>query len=233
MAVEHNAYPDRLDLCDIDLRRARELGCNIVINTDSHHISHLDAMHYGVRQLRRAWLTKADVLNTRPVEDFLAGVASAALVCAQSRLQIRYALSNDISRKVRGTEILGVVVAVASRIFVRHFQRQVSEADLRHADVASSRKALGRFDGGIYRGDQLGRPSSCVQNRHRALRFAAGPQVDECSGETRSASKKRARPERSEDTFRSHSSLPWRSAFPAVRRRSSPGDRRSLPDRQS
>src|SRR6202522_2973218 len=74
VAVEHNAYPDRLDLCDIDLRRARELGCNIVINTDSHHISHLDAMQYGIRQLRRAWLTKADVLNTRPVEDFLAAL---------------------------------------------------------------------------------------------------------------------------------------------------------------
>jgi DNA polymerase (family 10) len=74
VAVEHNAYPDRLDLCDIDLRRARELGCNIVINTDSHHISHLDAMHYGIRQLRRAWLTKADVLNTRPVEEFLAAL---------------------------------------------------------------------------------------------------------------------------------------------------------------
>jgi DNA polymerase (family X) len=74
VAVEHNAYPDRLDLCDIDLRRAREFGCNIVINTDSHHISHLDAMHYGVKQLRRAWLTKEDVLNSRPVEDFLAAL---------------------------------------------------------------------------------------------------------------------------------------------------------------
>jgi DNA polymerase (family 10) len=71
VAVEHNAYPDRLDLCDIDLRRARELGCKIVINTDSHHISHLEAMQYGVRQLRRAWLTKMDVLNTRPVDEFL------------------------------------------------------------------------------------------------------------------------------------------------------------------
>jgi DNA polymerase (family X) len=74
VAVEHNAYPDRLDLCDIHLRHARELGCNIVINTDSHHISHLDAMQYGIRQLRRAWLTKADVLNTRPVDDFLSGL---------------------------------------------------------------------------------------------------------------------------------------------------------------
>ncbi|HTZ57613.1 MAG TPA: DNA polymerase/3'-5' exonuclease PolX [Acidobacteriaceae bacterium] len=74
VAVEHNAYPDRLDLCDIDLRRARELGCKIVINTDSHHTSHLDAMQYGVRQLRRAWLTKDDVLNTKPLDAFLAGL---------------------------------------------------------------------------------------------------------------------------------------------------------------
>jgi DNA polymerase (family X) len=74
VAVEHNAYPDRLDLCDIDLRRARELGCHIVVNTDSHHISHLDAMRFGIRQLRRAWLTKEDVLNTRSVGDFLAGL---------------------------------------------------------------------------------------------------------------------------------------------------------------
>jgi DNA polymerase (family 10) len=50
------------------------LGCKIVVNTDSHQISHLDAMHYGIRQLRRAWLTKDDVLNTRPVDEFLAGL---------------------------------------------------------------------------------------------------------------------------------------------------------------
>ena len=56
------------------IETARELGCNIVINTDSHHISHLDAMHYGIKQLRRAWFTKADVLNSRPVEEFLAGL---------------------------------------------------------------------------------------------------------------------------------------------------------------
>ena len=71
VAVEHNANPHRLDLCDIDLRRARELGCSIVINTDAHHTSDMDLMQYGVRQLRRAWLTKADVLNTRSVDDFL------------------------------------------------------------------------------------------------------------------------------------------------------------------
>jgi len=74
VAVEHNADPNRLDLCDIDLRRAREMGCKIVISTDSHHISSLDMMRYGIRQLRRAWLAKEDVLNTRPVDEFLAGL---------------------------------------------------------------------------------------------------------------------------------------------------------------
>jgi DNA polymerase (family 10) len=74
VAVEHNAYPDRLDLCDRDLRLARELGCRIVINTDSHHTSHLSKMHYGVRQLRRAWLTKNDVLNTLPASEFLSAL---------------------------------------------------------------------------------------------------------------------------------------------------------------
>jgi DNA polymerase (family 10) len=74
VAVEHNAYPDRLDLCDRDLRLAKELGCRIAINTDSHHISHLTKMHYGIRQLRRAWLTKQDVLNTQPAREFLAAL---------------------------------------------------------------------------------------------------------------------------------------------------------------
>ncbi|MGB7190518.1 MAG: DNA polymerase III, partial [Acidobacteriaceae bacterium] len=74
VAVEHNAYPDRLDLCDRDLRQAKELGCAIVINTDSHHTTHMEKMRYGIRQLRRAWLGKQDVLNTRPADEFLAAL---------------------------------------------------------------------------------------------------------------------------------------------------------------
>jgi DNA polymerase (family 10) len=74
VAVEHNAYPDRLDLCDRDLRHAKELGCNIVINTDSHHTSHLEKMRYGIRQLRRAWLRKQDILNALPAGEFLAAL---------------------------------------------------------------------------------------------------------------------------------------------------------------
>jgi len=70
VAMELNAYPDRLDLCDVHLRMAKQLGVKIVINTDSHHTSHLDKIRYGILQARRAWLTKNDVLNTLPAAEF-------------------------------------------------------------------------------------------------------------------------------------------------------------------
>jgi DNA polymerase (family X) len=70
VAMELNAYPDRLDLCDRHLRMAKQYGVKIVINTDSHHTSHMEKIRYGVLQARRAWLTPADVLNTLPVEKF-------------------------------------------------------------------------------------------------------------------------------------------------------------------
>jgi len=70
VAMELNAYPDRLDLCDRHLRLAKQYGVKIVINTDSHHTSHLDKIRYGILQARRAWLTKQDVLNTLPAKEF-------------------------------------------------------------------------------------------------------------------------------------------------------------------
>jgi DNA polymerase (family 10) len=70
VAMELNSYPDRLDLNDVHLRQAKQRGVKIVINTDSHHTSHLDKIRYGVLQARRAWLTKENVLNTLPAQDF-------------------------------------------------------------------------------------------------------------------------------------------------------------------
>jgi len=70
VAMEHNAYPDRLDLNDQHLRLAKQRGVKIVINTDSHHTSHMQMIKYGVLQARRAWLTRDDVLNTLPAEKF-------------------------------------------------------------------------------------------------------------------------------------------------------------------
>ena len=77
VAMELNAYPDRLDLCDRHLRMAKERGVKIIINTDSHHTSHLEKIRYGVLQARRAWLTKDDVLNTLPAEKFAQAVKRA------------------------------------------------------------------------------------------------------------------------------------------------------------
>jgi len=74
VAVEHNAAPERLDLNDRDLRLAKELGCKIVIDSDSHDARNLGKMEYGVRQLKRAWLRKQDVLNTLEADAFLAAL---------------------------------------------------------------------------------------------------------------------------------------------------------------
>jgi DNA polymerase (family 10) len=74
VAMEHNAAPERLDLNDRDLRLAKEMGCRIVMSSDSHDSRNLRKMGYGVKQLRRAWLTAEDVLNTRHADGFLAGL---------------------------------------------------------------------------------------------------------------------------------------------------------------
>jgi DNA polymerase (family 10) len=71
VAVEHNAAPARADLSDLHLRLAKERGCKLVVNTDAHSTDELDLIDDGIVQLRRAWLSAADLLNTRPVEDLL------------------------------------------------------------------------------------------------------------------------------------------------------------------
>ncbi len=74
VAMEHNAAPERLDLNDHDLRLAKELGCKIVMSSDSHDSRNLGKMGYGAKQLWRAWLTAEDVLNTREAVGFLKGL---------------------------------------------------------------------------------------------------------------------------------------------------------------
>ena len=69
VAVELNANPNRLDLNDVHVHRAQELGVPVVISTDAHSPRGLADMRFGVDQARRGWLEAADVLNTRSVED--------------------------------------------------------------------------------------------------------------------------------------------------------------------
>ncbi|HEX9822232.1 MAG TPA: DNA polymerase/3'-5' exonuclease PolX [Methylomirabilota bacterium] len=66
-AVEINAYPTRLDLGDVQARRAHERGVLLAIDTDTHMLDHLAFMELGVLTARRAWVGKAGVVNTWPV----------------------------------------------------------------------------------------------------------------------------------------------------------------------
>jgi DNA polymerase (family 10) len=65
VCIEINAQPDRLDLPDTHVKRAREAGVTFTLGTDAHKISDLDFMALGVGVARRGWLEKKDILNTR------------------------------------------------------------------------------------------------------------------------------------------------------------------------
>ncbi|MFJ5532364.1 DNA polymerase/3'-5' exonuclease PolX [Streptomyces sp. NPDC093261] len=66
-ALEVNAQPDRLDLCDEDILRAREHGAKFAVNTDAHSVPHLAQLRFGVGTAQRGWLTPDDVVNTWPL----------------------------------------------------------------------------------------------------------------------------------------------------------------------
>jgi len=73
-ALEVNANPQRLDLPSDLIRRALDYGVRFLLGTDAHAPEHLDFLEYGVLTLRRGWAEAADVLNTLPVEAFLAAL---------------------------------------------------------------------------------------------------------------------------------------------------------------
>jgi DNA polymerase (family 10) len=76
--LELDAYPERLDLRDEHLRRAVAAKVPLVIDSDAHSVGHLRyGEQYGIDQARRGWVTADDVLNTRPTEEFLAGLKGA------------------------------------------------------------------------------------------------------------------------------------------------------------
>ncbi|MDD2731978.1 MAG: DNA polymerase/3'-5' exonuclease PolX [Candidatus Pacebacteria bacterium] len=69
--LEINSYPERLDLKDFYIRRAKEAGVKMVINTDSHHKDQLKLIEYGISQARRGWAEKKDIINTEPLNRLL------------------------------------------------------------------------------------------------------------------------------------------------------------------
>jgi DNA polymerase (family 10) len=69
--LELNAQPARLDLNDVNLKLAKEMGVKIAISTDSHNTDSLLFMRYGINQARRGWIEPLDVLNTQPLNRLL------------------------------------------------------------------------------------------------------------------------------------------------------------------
>jgi DNA polymerase (family X) len=72
VAVELNAQPERLDLDDLQVRRASEVGVRVVINSGAHSAATLGWLRYGIDQARRGWLEPRHVLNTMSWNDLRA-----------------------------------------------------------------------------------------------------------------------------------------------------------------
>jgi DNA polymerase (family 10) len=66
--VEINAMPSRLDLDDVHVHRAIELGVPLCINSDAHSTAGLDVIEFGVATARRGWAEARNVVNTLPLQ---------------------------------------------------------------------------------------------------------------------------------------------------------------------
>jgi DNA polymerase (family 10) len=64
--LEINANPDRRDLNELQARAAAAAGVRLLVNTDSHRVGGFRVARYGIATARRAWLTAAEIANTRP-----------------------------------------------------------------------------------------------------------------------------------------------------------------------
>jgi DNA polymerase (family X) len=69
--LEIDAYPERLDLKDEHVRKAVQAGVKLVIDSDAHSVNHIRFLEFGIAQARRGWAEKKDVINTKPVKEFL------------------------------------------------------------------------------------------------------------------------------------------------------------------
>jgi DNA polymerase (family 10) len=69
--LEINSSPRRLDLNDLNIRRAKNAGVKMAINTDAHIVGQLSFIEYGIAQARRGWAEKEDIVNARPLQSLL------------------------------------------------------------------------------------------------------------------------------------------------------------------
>ncbi len=70
--IEINAAPDRRDLNEVHARAAAAAGVMILVDSDAHSARNFDLLRYGIATARRAWLTPAQVANTRRWAEFAA-----------------------------------------------------------------------------------------------------------------------------------------------------------------
>ncbi|OPY84363.1 MAG: DNA polymerase/3'-5' exonuclease PolX [Syntrophus sp. PtaU1.Bin208] len=70
--LEINCMPNRLDLQDVSIYRARELGILLAISTDAHRPEHFELIRFGIGMARRGWCQPSSILNSRPVKEVLA-----------------------------------------------------------------------------------------------------------------------------------------------------------------
>jgi DNA polymerase (family 10) len=69
--LEIDAYPERLDLKDEHVRKVVQAGVKLVIDSDAHSVNHIRFLEFGIAQARRGWAEKKDVINTKPLKEFL------------------------------------------------------------------------------------------------------------------------------------------------------------------
>ena len=69
--LEIDAHPERLDLKDEHIRKAKEAGVKFSIDSDAHATSHFALLEFGIAQARRGWVETREVLNTFPVDKML------------------------------------------------------------------------------------------------------------------------------------------------------------------
>lgn len=69
--LEINASPSRLDLKDINIKKAKDLEVKMIINTDAHHADQMEFMKYGIAQARRGWAEKKNIINTNSLNKLL------------------------------------------------------------------------------------------------------------------------------------------------------------------
>lgn len=71
VALEIDGYPDRLDLNDENIFKARNYNVQFAIDTDSHRDTHLELMRYGVSMAKRGWLQKKSIINSLGIKDLI------------------------------------------------------------------------------------------------------------------------------------------------------------------